>query len=262
MSQPGKSEVTVDLDGISGPQDGQQQQGQGAPQDTQQTADGGQGDGGGARLFGGKFKSVEELEAAYAELSKPADDKGGRGGPATIDDSSEDDARDALARAGLNLDEFAEEFNSSGTLSEDSYKKLQDAGYPKELVDVYVDGLRARAQNYEAAVYAPAGGKDGYAALIQWAKTNLSAEQKRAFNEAVQSGDAGRASLAVQGLVALRGGNARLLNGKTAAGADAGPKPFQSAAQVVEAMRDPRYHRDPAYRKEVSERLAVSPLFK
>lgn len=259
MSQPGKSEVTVSLDGIT--QDGQQP-GQGAPQDTQQTADGGQGDGGGERLFGGKFKSVEELEAAYAELSKPADDKGGKGGPATIDDASEDDARDALARAGLNLDDFANEFNTTGSLSEDSYKKLQDAGYPKELVDVYVDGLRARVQSYEAAVYAPAGGKDGYAALIQWAKTNLNAEQKRAFNEAVQSGDAGRASLAVQGLVALRGGNGRLLNGKTAAGADVGPKPFQSAAQVVEAMRDPRYHRDPAYRKEVSERLAVSPLFK
>ncbi|WP_251275208.1 capsid assembly protein, partial [Enterobacter hormaechei] len=92
--------------------------------------------------------------------------------------------------------------------------------------------------------------------------TNLSAEQKRAFNEAVQSGDAGRAALAVQGLVALRGGNGRLLNGKTAANADAGPKPFQSQAQVVEAMRDVRYHRDPAYRAEVSARLAVSPLFK
>jgi len=129
-------------------------------------------------------------------------------------------------------------------------------------VDVYVDGLRARVQTYENAVYSPAGGKAGYDGLVQWAKTNLSAEQKRAFNEAVQSGDAGRAALAVQGLVALRGGNGRLLNGKTASNADAGPKPFQSQAQVVEAMRDVRYHRDPAYRAEVSARLAVSPLFK
>lgn len=261
MSQPGKSEVTVSLDGINGQPTPGQQPPQNS-QDTQQPAPGAQGGTDGERLFGGKYKTVEELEAAYAELSTPADDKGGKGGPATIDDATADDARDALARAGLNLDDFATEFNSNGSLSEESYKKLQDAGYPKELVDVYVDGLRARVQTYENAVYSPAGGKGGYDALVQWAKTNLSAEQKRAFNEAVQSGDAGRAALAVQGLVALRGGNGRLLNGKTTSNADAGPKPFQSQAQVVEAMRDVRYHRDPAYRAEVSARLAVSPLFK
>ncbi|MBN4945015.1 hypothetical protein JY432_03025 [Stenotrophomonas maltophilia] len=261
MSQPGKSEVTVSLDGINGQPTPGQQPPQNS-QDTQQPAPGAQGGTDGERLFGGKYKTVEELEAAYAELSTPADDKGGKGGPATIDDATADDARDALARAGLNLDDFATEFNSNGSLSEESYKKLQDAGYPKELVDVYVDGLRARVQTYENAVYSPAGGKAGYDGLVQWAKTNLSAEQKRAFNEAVQSGDAGRAALAVQGLVALRGGNGRLLNGKTTSNADAGPKPFQSQAQVVEAMRDVRYHRDPAYRAEVSARLAVSPLFK
>ena len=44
-----------------------------------------------------------------------------------------------------------------------------------------VDGLRARVQTYENAVYSPAGGKAGYDGLVQWAKTNLSAEQKRAF---------------------------------------------------------------------------------
>ena len=65
---------------------------------------------------------MEELEAAYAQLSTPADDKGGKGGPATIDDATADDARDALARAGLNLDDFATEFNSNGSLSEESYK--------------------------------------------------------------------------------------------------------------------------------------------
>lgn len=166
-----------------------------------------------------------------------------------------------MARAGLNLDDFATEFNSNGSLSEESYKKLQDAGYPKELVDVYVDGLRARVQTYENAVYSPAGGKAGYDGLVQWAKTNLSAEQKRAFNEAVQSGDAAAQRWQSRAR-RLRGGNGRLLNGKTASNADAGPKPFQSQAQVVEAMRDVRYHRDPAYRAEVSARLAVSPLFK
>ena len=33
---------------------------------------------------------------------------------------------------------------------------------------------------------------------------------------------------------------------------------FRSLAQVTEAMRDPRYTKDPAYRKDVEARLANS----
>ena len=35
---------------------------------------------------------------------------------------------------------------------------------------------------------------------------------------------------------------------------------FQSQAQVVEAMSDPKYDRDPAYRKSVMEKLERSNL--
>ena len=34
--------------------------------------------------------------------------------------------------------------------------------------------------------------------------------------------------------------------------------PFNSTAQVTEAMRDPRYDKDPAYRAHVEKRLSVS----
>ncbi len=253
MSQPGKSETVVKLDETQ-PQGGQQKPEAGA---------GGDGGDQQPRLYGGKFATVEELEAAFAAAQQPADDKGGEGGSSLeIEETTEDDARDALSKAGLNLDDFASEFNSNGKLSDESYEKLAKAGYPKDLVDVYVDGLGARRANYENTVFAAAGGADQYKGLVQWAKTNLNADQKRAFNEAVTSGDAQRAALAVQGIVALRGGSGRLIAGKTAPNADIGPKPFLSQTQVTDAMRDPRYARDPAYRKEVAERLRVSNLFR
>ena len=44
--------------------------------------------------------------------------------------------------------------------------------------------------------------------------------------------------------------------GKAAAPADA----FRSQAEVVRAMSDPKYDRDPAYRNEVMEKLARSDL--
>jgi len=216
----------------------------------------------GTRLYGGQFKTVEELEAAWAAMNaaKAPEPDAGRA-PATIDAAPDDgEDADALSRAGLDMDEFTEEFNASGALSEDSYARLQQAGFPKELVDVYVDGLKARVQSFEASVYAPVGGKPEYDALIQWAKTHVSDEHKRVFNEAIQSGDRDRAALAVQALIALRGGGGRLLTGKTS-GADTAIQPYPSQAQAVAAVRDPRYRNDPAFRAEHDARLAITPLF-
>ena len=35
---------------------------------------------------------------------------------------------------------------------------------------------------------------------------------------------------------------------------------FRSIAQVTQAMNDPRYEKDPAYRKDVTDRLAKSTI--
>jgi len=249
MSHPAQNETIVDLDAQKVSDEAKHTEA-GTPQTPQ-----------GERLYGGQYKTVEELEAAYQALSAPkTPEPDASTGPATIDGDKEDEAADALSKAGLNLDDFAAEFSAHGALSAESYSTLAAAGFPKELVDVYVDGLRARVQSFEASVYAPVGGKDGYETLIQWAKAHVSDEHKRVFNEAIQSGDKDRAGLAVQALIALRGGNGRLLTGKTMTAA-AGVQPYPSQAQAVAAVRDPRYSRDPAYRAEHEARLAVSPLF-
>ena len=68
--------------------------------------------------------------------------------------------------------------------------------------------------------------------------------------------------MAVRGLYsqfASAGGKApNLIQGNTSGSA---VKPFNAAAQVTEAMRDPRYKNDPAYRKTVEDRLAVTSSF-
>lgn len=261
--QPGKSE-TIGATSAAALNGGEQQpqqvsQGQQGEQGQQQPAQQSSQDGG--RLYAGRFKTVEEMEQAFL-ASQQTQQKSSEGSPATIDESGDEGVKNVLTAAGLNQDEFTKEFEANGDLSEDSYKKLEKHGFPREMVQVYVEGLKARQSAYSAAVYGPAGGEQGYNELIAWAKANLNAEQKRAFNEAVTSGDVNRASLAVQGLVAMRGGNKpQFLNGK-ATSAEVGPQPFKSQAQVVEAMRDPRYRRDPAYRKEVADRLRVSPVFR
>jgi len=218
------------------------------------------------RTYGG-FKTVEELEAAYAAGTPPVvpvvDDKAPKG-PLEIEDGGDegddDGVADALAKAGLSHDDFNKEFAAEGKLSEDSYGKLAKAGYPKAMVDVYVRGLQAEQAAYTAAIYGPVKDEAGYTSLLTWAKTGATAAEKTAFNEAVTSGDPARASMAVTAMASKMAGKGGLLNGKTTVPGD-GVQPFASNTEMVTAMRDPRYRKDPAYRKGVENRLRVSPAF-
>ncbi len=217
----------------------------------------------GERTFAG-FKTVEELEAAYTALQAPA--APGTNAERVIPpkpegDGTDAEVTDALKSAGLDQSKYTNEFAETGELSEDSYTELAKAGFPREMVARYVRGLREEQSDYESALHTPAGGKDAYTKLVQWASANLDDADIKAYNDAITSGDVARAKLAVTGLVARSKADARpaLLNGKSAA--SDGVKPFASRAQVNEAMRDPRYRTDPAYRTEVAERLRVSDVY-
>lgn len=232
--------------------------------ENKQGADG-QGQGEGA--FAG-FQTAEELAAAYAALKgnpAPAND----GKPATTGDlqvqkpadgqGAEGDAAvsDALKSAGLDQAVFTQEFATTGTLSEESFKALEAKGFPKAMVDVYLDGLKGRAASYETQLYSATGGKDGYAELLTWAGSNLNDAEIDAFNAVIQSGNAEQAKLAVAGLAARKGaGKVTLLNGKT--GNPSGVQGYGSAAEARAAVNDPRYRNDPAYRKAHEARLMAS----
>lgn len=211
---------------------------------------------------------AEKAKAAQAEADKAgsSNEDGEAKKPAskTIDDSKEsaEDAviEDALVSAGLTWDAVTEEFNKDGDLGEETRAKLLKAGYPKAMVDTYLEGVRASISAYDNAVYSAAGSEEQYAAMTAWAKANLSEPDKKAFNAAVTSGDVSIAKLAVEGLLARFTANSNktpnLKDGKPTG--QGGIKPFASQAEVVRAMRDPKYKTDPAYRDEVKERLSIS----
>ncbi len=87
---------------------------------------------------------------------------------------------------------------------------------------------------------------------------NLPEQEIDAFNDLVNA-DQSTMRMAVNGMYArfVQSQGAPLLQGETGnmipnSGA------FQSRAQVVEAMSDPRYKKDPAYRQQVYNRLQNS----
>lgn len=247
---------------------------QAPPAATPPTPDGSQ-----EKLFAGKYKTVEELEKGYAELQKAFSQKTAttqeqtpatetkNDNPLKIDDTetppTAEQAQEALEQKGLDISVFNQEFQEKGELSPESYEKLQKAGIPKEIVDGYIAGQKLIAEQQQTRVFDTAGGQEEYAKMVDWAKTNLSTEERKAYNDTLESGDMNKILLAVRGLRAsyedANGRTPNLVN--TTSNGSAGSAPFQSQAQLIQAMSDPRYRTDPAYRAEVEKRLAVSEIF-
>ncbi len=213
-----------------------------------------------------KFKSPEDMAKAYAELEsklgqpKPADPPAAD--PATPPANPEipADPNAALADKGLQLSTFSEEFSQNGSLSAESYEKLQKAGFDKNLVDQYIAGQQAVASKFEADIKSEVGGDDTYVAMTDWARANLTPSEIAAYNTAVSSGNADQAKLAALGLSAkyqkaVGSDPKRLLGGQ---GGDGGADVFESMAQVTAAMSNPLYNNDPAYRAKVQAKLGRS----
>lgn len=206
-----------------------------------------------------KFKSPEDMAKAYAELES----KLGQPKPnATPSDPAPENPQQALQEKGLDLNDFSQEFAAKGELSPESYEKLSKAGYSKDIVDNYIAGQQARAAQFDSTIKTEVGGDEKYSEMVDWAKANLTPAEIAAYNAAVSSGNAEQAKLAALGLSAkfskaVGSDPQRLLGGQKAGSVDV----FESTAQVTEAMRDPRYRNDPAFRAKVQSKLARSNVF-
>ena len=208
-----------------------------------------------------KFKSVEDMAAAYQELEKKLGSNEPEVNEDTIGNPDEDQVREELEEAGLNFDGYSDEFMENGELSEDSYAELEAAGIPRAVVDQYIAGMEAEANMIQQQAFGLAGGEDQYAAMTEWAADNFSEAEIDAFNDAVNSGDWNTIQFAIKGLAAQYrsevGVEPSLVQGSTAGLAG---DVYASVAELTAAMRDPRYETDPAYRNRVAEKLSRSSI--
>jgi hypothetical protein len=204
-----------------------------------------------------KFESPEEMAKAYKELqkkmSKPKAEK---------KDAKAEDASPVEVTTGA-IDAARGEFAESGELSDKTFDALEQAGLPREFVEQYIAGQQAMSVQQAATIQESIGGAGNYEAMAEWAGENLADGDLDAFNSIVEGQSVEQARVAVKGLyaqfLAAGGKGPSLVQGSTSG--DAGVKPFGSTAQVTEAMRDPRYASDPAYRENVEKRMAVSSIF-
>jgi len=212
-----------------------------------------------------KFNSPEDLAKSYAELESKLGQSQQPNNPAPANPApaSEQAVTDGLTRAGLNIADFQAEYDKNGgKLSDDSYAKLQQAGYSRDFVNDYIRGQEALAEKQAEEVFKEVGGAKEFAKVTAWAKANLPRAELDAFNRVIDTAPVDALRFAVLGLhskyVAANGREPRLINGSEPGNATAG---FASRHEMVEAMRDPRYKKDEAYRAQVTQRLGASTFF-
>ena len=251
----------------------------------------GDGDDKPAELLAGKYKSVEDLEKAYKELQTKLS-RGQSTAPETEDNAAADDETDGndeeddkpagdareiygdliggkLDEAGINFQEMNVRWQQSGTLESGDYDQLAEAGFSRDMVDAYLSGLQYKAAQDTAlsvkevaSIKESLGGEAEYNKMIQWAGDNLSPEEVEGFNQIINSQPMAAVKMAVAGLharyTAVEGREPKLIGGRASRGSS---DKFESTAQLVEAMSDPRYSKDPAYQRKIQEKLGRSSIF-
>ena len=226
--------------------------------------------------FAGKYESVEELEKGYAELQKKL--SGQEETTEEVSDSTEETTPtnaseiygeyigSRLDEAGVDYQGMNTKWQETGKLEDDDYKALEGAGFSKDMVEAYLDGVQYRAEQDSqlaakevAAIKNEFGGEQVYTEMIQWAAGNLDKGEVDAFNSMLKTSNPHQIRIAVAGIQAAYMNNAprepKLVGGRAA---KADTTKFKSTAQVVAAMNDERYATDPAYRQEVQEKLSRS----
>ena len=240
----------------------------------------------------GKFNSVEDLAASYKELEgKLGDVAKTKEEPVTeeVNEYQEDGSVNydlARQQYGEKLGELFEQSEidpfainkhyqeNNGTITEEHYKQLEQTGLPRNLIDSYLNGLQPREGTQPAAdpsfpeyedIVGIAGGEEKYLEMLQWMDGNIPKEELQEFDKIVdaEKRNIPQVTLAVQKMYTryrnAMGVEPKLISGQTSSSPNT--KVFRSNAEVVAAMRDPRYKTDIAFQHEVQRRLAESNVF-
>ena len=241
------------------------------------------------KMLAGKYKSPEDLEAAYLELQKKlgqsestedtaepqsdyqfyADD-----GSVNYDTANEvygTKLGETFKENGIDPFEMNEYFDkNNGTLSDEMYDKLGEAGLSRPMVEAYLKGLRNELEYPEATqpvltdseikdIKNIAGGDRGYDNLMEWAGENLDQEAIKDYDDVLATGNKSAVKFAVTALMGKyedsQGRDSKIVTGK-----ESSTETYRSMAEVVRDMNKPEYQNDEAYRDDVLRKLSASNL--
>ena len=219
------------------------------------------------KKLAGKFEDAEALEKAYIELqSKLGEPKEEKAPVKEEKTEAKEEVKETKEEEPDYefLDKLWEE-SKNEKYSDDILDKLNDMK-PADVAQLYLNyrsGVDSEpqelTQEQATDLQKSVGGEKQYNTMLQWASNNFDEAEISRYDKVMESGDPDAAYFAVQALAAKYkdgvGVEGKMLTGKPA---KSGGDEFRSQAEVVRAMSDPRYEKDPAYRQDVYDKLERS----
>lgn len=218
-----------------------------------------------------KGKSAEEIAKAYAELEKfKAIKEQQTEEPVKEEAPVEDGEINPILEEGrpegsqdIPADKFTKylnELDTNGSISEEAYAELAELGYNREFVDEKVDYIKYKREKEVNKVLEPYGGVQEFEKVSNWARGVFSEAQLANINKQLASGNK-----EVQDAVL-----SSLYNGYKQSATNA-PEPevtlhtnqpqatrtegYSTKSEYLKDAKDPRYDRDPGYRKQVEQKM-------
>lgn len=174
------------------------------------------------------------------------------------------DLKNDLSNKGVDWNVLEKEYTDNGELSKESLEALEKAGYPKSVVDAYINGMEAEYERLANHVVESVGGVEQFTKLQNFAKTQ-NADYQKMWNDMMNSGNVLAIKTMLSGIqsdmIAVQGTQKSTIMGSGSTGAGSGDTGFSSKQDMIKAMSDPRYGKDKAYTHAVEQKVINSKLF-
>lgn len=167
------------------------------------------------------------------------------------------EATNILEKKGFNYNDLANEYYQTGKISDETRKALADVGIAGDIVDNFIAGQEAKAEVERNEMAECIGGRKVFDDVLKWASTNLSQEEITSIN-AVRDKNIIRMilkDLKVR-MEEKEGKTPEYTKGDTAS--STATDIFHSQVEMFEAISDPQYKKNPAYRLKVQQKITAS----
>ncbi len=228
-------------------------------------------------MLAGKYKNAQELENAYIELERKLGEKSAPDSQEESSDEPQEEEKSDTEDKPNDVNDFAflDDFYSQassekGEVSKEMIEKISQMS-PTDMAKNFLQWRADAESKYMpipelskqnvADLKGIVGGEKNYSNMLQWAKSNLDSKEIDMFDAVMGRGDVASAFFAINSLAQRyqeqSGYDGKMLTGEAPKGSG---DTYRSQAEMVAAMSDPKYDKDPAYRRDVMEKVARSDM--
>jgi|DEB0MinimDraft_6_1074348.scaffolds.fasta_scaffold00079_10 hypothetical protein len=205
-----------------------------------------------------KFKTPEDMARSYAELEKKL---------GSNKQQQEEAVEQATQESATNMDGLissaeTEFLENGGELSDSTYEQFEKMGVPRAVVDQVRDMRVAQAEQTRQQIINEFGGQESVDAMSTFAARNYDDGMIERLNGMLASNDLATVRMAMNQIRSDFQAQApaqdptRRVSGRSLPAIEG----FRSQAEIIEAINDPRYRNDNAYREDVERRIGMSNL--